>query len=191
MQLLAGFVRKSMLVVCMPALLSNAAIAADVASGSAQLADAAAKLERDGNKAAAIVVYEQLAEQDPLSKRVVAHRLVRLHADAGNVAAALAWAKEVTRNHPDPEAYMAGIHFRCGNHSEAEAILTKALKAKNIPRLREITLRWQLADVYQAGKQPGKAEGQLRKALARGAGHPEEAAAQKRLSAFVEKQKKR
>lgn len=152
-----------------------------------KLAETAAKLERDGRKAEAIAVYEELARQDPLAKRVIARRLVRLYADAGNEDAALSWAEEVMKSHPDPEAYIAGIHSRCGNHVEAARILKKALEAKQIPRLREIMLRWQLADALDGQKKLAAAQEELRKALALSEGHAEEPTSRKRLRQFLEK----
>lgn len=149
------------------------------------LAEAAAKLERDGRKVEAIAVYEQLARQDPLSERLVAQRLARLYAATGNTNAAIAWATKATKKHPDPEAYLAGVHALCGNHAEAAQILTKALEAQSIPRLREIILRWQLADSLVARKKQPEAEAQLRKALALAEGNPEEPTARKRLRALV------
>ncbi len=162
-------------------------LAAEAPERQPALAEAAANLERAGRKVEAIAVYEQLAKQDPLARRVVANRLARLYAETGNETAALMWAREVTMNHPDPEAYLAGIHALCGSHAEAASILTKALEAKPLPRTRELALRWQLADVLAAqGKLP-EAEEQLRKALALAQGHPEEPTAEKRLNALREK----
>jgi tetratricopeptide (TPR) repeat protein len=151
------------------------------------LAQAAAGLEREGKNAEAIAVYEQLAKQDPLAVKLVAKRLALLYAKNGNAGGALIWAKKVAKDHPDPEAYLASIHSLCGNHTEAARILTKALEANSLPRFREITLRWQLADVLIAQQKTSDAEQQLRKAFTLSEGHPEEPTAKKRLDRLAGK----
>jgi tetratricopeptide (TPR) repeat protein len=161
-------------------------MSAPVPEGTAVTADSAAKLERAGKRLEAIAAYEQLAKEKPASRKILARKLAILHAEAGNRAKALGWAKEVTKKHPDPQAYLAEIHARLGNHKAADAILQEEISnAKDLRR--KVTLLWQLADLQECQGLLKEAEKTLATALASAEGRPEEETASRRLKVFMEK----
>lgn len=155
-----------------------------------QLSRKAMALERDGQKLKAAAIYEEIMRRDATKSMVLTHRLVRLYADIGDADKALKWAGLAVEKHPDPKAYLAGVHVLVGNYREAETILKKEL-AKAERLRRKILLNWQLADLCEKKGDAGRAGKVLNAALALAGGTPEEAAAARRIKAFRARQKAR
>ena len=140
----------------------------------------AAAYERTGRKAEAAAIYEQLARTNAVARKVLAPRLVQIYAQTGKEKEALAWAHEVMRENPDPQAYLAGVHSRLGQQKQAQEILEREI-ATNTNSTRAVTLRWQLADV--CGKDGDKAQAKrvLDEAATAAKGTPMEDAAKRRI----------
>ena len=138
--------------VALVALVAPAAPAAAAATNAAARANAALQqavaAEQAGRAEAAAAAYEALLESDTTLETAVAPRLVALHADLGHPAQALAWAVRVARRHPDPAAYLAGVHARLGQFKEAELTLREALRGETGAD-RRATLLWQLAEAQE------------------------------------------
>jgi len=143
-------------------------------------------LERQGDRAGVAELYERIIEQDATKQPVLARRLVVLYADLGNSTQAMEWAESVARNHPDPQAYMAGVHALLGNYDAARSILFQELARAKIPR-RRLTLRWQLAELYLQFGRPHAAERALEAAVKAAEEAADKAAARRRLEAFRRK----
>jgi tetratricopeptide (TPR) repeat protein len=169
------------------------ALAADPAPGApaappADLPKQAAAFERKGDKAKAAETYEAIIAQEPGKRLVLAPRLVRLYAETGVTNKALEWAHVAMEHNPDPQAYLAGVHTMLGDTRAAKTILDKEIAAASPPR-RQLTLRWQLADVLEKEGDAVAAEKTLTEAAEKVKGTPDEAAATKRLDLFRVKQK--
>ena len=151
------------------------------AEPSSDLAEQALSLERAGLLKDAAVVYEKIAATQPANRKVVAARLVQAYVQLKEPGKAIEWARQVMLTHPDPQAYLAGVYARVGEHRAALDILEKELAATNAPA-REIALCWQAADVYEMTHQPQAAHHWLEKASEAARGQPEEQAARARLA---------
>lgn len=141
----------------------------------------ALQYEQAGRKREAAALYEEMARTNTVARKVLAGRLVTIYTEAGEADKALAWAHEVMRENPDPQAYLAEIHAQLGNWKEAEKILKKEI-AINTNVTRAVTLRWQLADVYERSGNTIKARKCLKEAAHAAKGTPMASAAQKRLN---------
>lgn len=140
----------------------------------------AAGYERAGRKEDAAAIYEQLAATNAVARKVLAPRLVQIYAETGQTNAALKWARDVMRDNPDPQPYLAGVHSRLGQQKQAQAILEREIGA-NTNAARAVTLRWQLADVCDKAGEKAKAKKSLEEAANAAKGTPMEATAQRRL----------
>jgi len=145
--------------------------------------DIAAEHERAGRKREAAVLYEEMARTNSAARKVLSHRLVAIYAETGQTNKALAWARELMRDNPDPQAYLAGVHARLGQPQEAWDILEREI-AHNTNTTRAVTLRWQLADLYAQQGDADKARGVLNQAAGMAKGAPMEATTQRRLRAL-------
>lgn len=143
------------------------------------LKDRAAAHERAGRKREAAAIYELMARTNATTRKVVSHRLVTLYAETGETNKALAWAQEVMRENPDPQAYLAAVHARLGQFKPAQQILEREL-ATNTSVRRAVTLRWQLAEVCEKAGENTKASKVLGEAAAAAKGTPMEITARKR-----------
>ena len=124
----------------------SAAHAADTGALRARAATA----EREGRRAEAAAAYEELLRLDETATVVVAPRLVDLYIAEGRPVPALAWALRVAPKQPDAQAYLAGVHVRLGQWTEAELLLRQAaLDAADAAR--RVPLLWQLADAQAGG----------------------------------------
>jgi tetratricopeptide (TPR) repeat protein len=123
----------------------------------------AADAERAGRLREAVAAYTALLEQDAMFEPVVAPRLVELHVRLGEPAQALSWAARVARRHPEPAAYLAGIHARLGQIKDAELALRQALRDAPDAACR-LPLLWQLAEIQERGGDPDAARETLRQA---------------------------
>jgi tetratricopeptide (TPR) repeat protein len=142
--------------------------------------DIAAAHERAGRKREAAVLYEAMVRTNAAARKVLSHRLVALYVETGETNKALAWAREVMRDNPDPQAYLAAAQARLGQWPEAKEILERQI-AGNTNSTRAVTLRWQLAEVYEKEGDGAKAIRVLNEAAGLARGTPMEAAAQRRL----------
>ena len=77
-------------------------------------------------------------------------------------------------------AYLAAVHARLGQWKEARGILEREIVG-NTNATRAVTLRWQLAEVYEAEGHGAQASRVLHEAAGLAKGTPMEAAAQRRL----------
>jgi tetratricopeptide (TPR) repeat protein len=143
--------------------------------------DVAAQHEGAGRKREAAALYEEMARTNPAARKVLSHRLVAVYIETGETNKALAWAREVMRDNPDPQAYLAAVHARLGQWQDARKILEYAI-AGNTNTTRAVTLRWQLADVCEKEGDKVKAGKLLNKAADAAKGTAMESAAHKRLS---------
>jgi tetratricopeptide (TPR) repeat protein len=109
--------------------------------------EVAAAHERAGRKRQAAALYETKARTNPAARKVLSHRLLALYTETGETNKALTWAREVMRDNPDPQAYLAAVQARLGQWQEARGILEHEI-AINTNATRAVTLRWQLAEVY-------------------------------------------
>jgi tetratricopeptide (TPR) repeat protein len=139
--------------------------------------------ERKGDKAKALEAYEAIVAKEPGKKLVLAPRLVRLYAETGVTNKALEWAQVAMQNNPDPQAYLAGVYTLLGDARAARGILDKEIAAASEPR-RQLTLRWQLADVLEKEGDVAAAEKTLSEAADKVKGTPDESAAKRRLDHF-------
>ena len=76
--------------------------------------EVAAEHERAGRKREAAALYEEMARTNAAARKVLSHRLVTIYAETGQTNKALTWAREVMRDNPDPQAYLAAVHARLG-----------------------------------------------------------------------------
>ncbi len=152
----------------------------------AQLKAMAEHYEKSGSKAEAAGTYEQIIKADPAAQTVLAPRLVDLYIDTKQLPKAMAWAREVMKTNPDPQAYLAGVYTRIGMTKEARAILAEEIKKANEPR-REMLLNWQLADASEKAGDIEAARAALADAAKSAESSPDAPAARKRLISFVEK----
>ena len=141
----------------------------------------AAGYERAGRKAEAAAIYEELARTNSVARKVLAPRLVQIYAQTDKDKRALAWAHEVMRDNPDPQAYLAGVHSLLGQQKRAQEILEREIAA-NTNATRAVTLRWQLADVHEKAGDRARAHKALEEAATAAKGTPMAPAAEKRLS---------
>lgn len=124
----------------------SAAQAADTGALRARAVTA----EREGRRAEAAAAYEALLRLDETSTMVVAPRLVELYVAEGRPVPALAWALRVAPTQPDAQAYLAGVHARLGQWTEAALLLRQAaLDAADAAR--RVPLLWQLAEAQDGG----------------------------------------
>jgi predicted Zn-dependent protease len=145
--------------------------------------DIAAEHERAGRKREAAVLYEEMARTNSAARKVLSHRLVAIYAETGQTNRALTWAREVMRDNPDPQAYLAAVHARLGQFKLAHEILEREI-ARNTNATRTVTLRWQLAEVWEKRGDGVKARRALDDALVAVKGTPMEPAAQKRVTSL-------
>jgi hypothetical protein len=108
--------------------------------------------------------------------------LVAIYTETGETNKALAWAHEVMRENPDPQAYLAGVHARLGEWKEAREILEHEI-AGNTNAIRAVTLRWQLAELWERQGNTTKASKALTEAADAAKGTQMESAARQRLNA--------
>ncbi|WP_136077597.1 tetratricopeptide repeat protein [Pontiella desulfatans] len=142
--------------------------------------------ERGGEPLKAAQIYEQIALDDASSRKVLAIRLVKIYASEGQKDNALKWAKSVIEDHPDPQAYMAGVYAMLGECSKAINILEKEIAKTKDPD-RTLTLYWQLANVHEQNNDPEKTEKALSAAVFAAKGTRLEATAQRQLDRFRNK----
>jgi tetratricopeptide (TPR) repeat protein len=150
--------------------------------------EVATAYEKAGKLCEAATVYGELARTNSVARKVVAERLVTIYTQTGETNQALAWAKEVMRENPDPQAYLAEVQSRLGNWKEAEKILEREIAA-NTNATRAVTLRWQLAEVMEKTGEAMKARKTLEDAERQAMGTPMEAVARRRLDAAKQKEK--
>lgn len=143
----------------------------------------AAAHERAGRRSEAASLYEEMARTNSAARKVLAHRLVAIYAETGETNKALTWAHEVMRGNPDPQAYLAAVQARLGQSREAQETLEREL-ARNTNTTRAVTLRWQLAEVFEKAGDTAKTRKALNDAAACAKGTVMEPAAQKRLKAL-------
>jgi tetratricopeptide (TPR) repeat protein len=117
---------------------------------------------------------------------VLSSRLVTIYTEIGETNKALTWAHEVMRSNPEPQTYLAGVHTRLGQFKAAQDILEREI-ASNTNSTRAVTLRWQLADVFEKAGDEKKARKILDEAAIAAKGTQMEPAAQKRLKAESER----
>jgi tetratricopeptide (TPR) repeat protein len=122
------------------------------------------------------------------ARKVLSHRLVAIYVATGETNKALAWACEVMRNNPDPQAYLAAVQARLGQSREAQQTLEREI-ARNTNTTRAMTLRWQLAEVYAQQGNSDKARAVLNQAATMAKGTEMEATAQRRLKTLKEETK--
>jgi tetratricopeptide (TPR) repeat protein len=147
------------------------------APGSRELA---AAHERAGRKREAAELYEAMVRTNNAARKVLAHRLVAIYTETSETNKALAWAREVMRDNPDPHAYLAAVQARLGQWKDAREVLEREV-AGNTNTTRAVTLRWQLADVYEKEGDGAKATRVLNEAAGLAKGTQMEAATQRRL----------
>jgi len=119
------------------------------------------------------------------ARKVLSHRLVAIYAETGETNKAMAWAREVMRDNPDPQAYLAGVQARLGQTLEAQETLEREI-ARNTNTTRAVTLRWQLAEVFEKQGNLDRAREVLNQAAGMAKGTPIEATTQRRLKALNE-----
>jgi len=169
---------------------ARAAESTNLASQSYRdLARQALSFEQTGRHIEAAGIYEQLVEEYPARSAALFRRLVRLYAEAGQPRKALEWAEKVMEKHPDPPAYLAGVHAMCGDYKKARHILEKEIAAARHSR-RRVVLHWQLADVYEKEGDLDGAERTLSSAVEITKRGPEHRTAARRLKIFRTKRLK-
>ena len=145
--------------------------------------EVAAAHERAGRKREAAALYEAMVRTNTAARKVLSHRLVAIYAETGETNKALTWAREVMRDNPDPQAYLAAVQARLGQWQEAQETLEREI-ARNTNATRAVTLRWQLAEVCEKQGDAAKARKVLNEAADAAKGTPMESAAQRRLNAL-------
>lgn len=151
-----------------------------------ELSKQAMAYERAGDSAAAIRTYERIIGLDATKRSVLSHRLVKLQAKQGKPEAALKWARDIMKTHPDPRAYLAGVLTLVGRHDEAEKIVRGEIAKATTPH-RKMVLHWQLADAYRQQGRDADARAALQSAVAAVKGLPEEKHAARHLKRFADK----
>lgn len=145
----------------------------------------ARQYEQAGDRAKAAETYEQIITGDPAQSVVLASRIAKIYAEAGQTNKAVEWATVVMKKNPDPQAYLAGIRVLLGDYAEARRILAEEIGREKSAR-RGMILRWQLAGVCEKAGDEKDAEKLLKEAVEISKGQPEEEAAKKRLSMFAQ-----
>ncbi len=148
-----------------------------------ELSKRATAYEQAGDTAAAVRAYEQIITMDATKRSVLSHRLVRLYAKLDQPDAALKWAREIMKTHPDPQAYLAGVLTLVRQYEEAEKALQEAITAAKTPRQRMV-LHWQRADAYTRQERWADARTALESAISAVKDLPEEKHARRRLERF-------
>jgi tetratricopeptide (TPR) repeat protein len=116
------------------------------------------------------------------ARKVLSHRLVALYVETGETNKALAWAREVMRDNPDPQAYLAAVQAQLGQSRQAQETLERDI-ARNTNTTRAVTLRWQLAEVFEKAGDSAKAGKALDEAARAAKGTPMEPTARQQLNA--------
>lgn len=129
-----------------------------------RLNETAVRFERAGEHENAAAVFEVLIKQRPVTGQVLAPRLVRLYAKAGNEQRAVAWARRVMEDNPDPHAYLAGVYVLLKDYRRAQQILAQELIVEKSAH-RKTALLWQLADVCRHQGEIDEATRCLRRAM--------------------------
>jgi tetratricopeptide (TPR) repeat protein len=142
--------------------------------------DIAAAHERAGHKREAAALYEAMARTNIPARKVLSSRLMTLYVETGETNKALTWAREVMRDNPDPQAYLAAVYGRLGQWKDAREVLEREI-ASNTNATRAVTLRWQLAEFYEKEGNEAKASRVLNEAAGLANGTPMETTAQRRL----------
>ncbi|MDF7822636.1 hypothetical protein P4B35_01320 [Pontiellaceae bacterium B12227] len=155
-------------------------------SSTLELKQRALTFEQKGERLQAAEIYEQLAEKDESSRKVLANRLAVLYAQEGCSDKSLQWASIAAEMNPDPQAYMAGIHSMLGDDSSAIQILKQELSKKNQP-MRTLVLHRQLASIYEDRHDLKNARLTLQSATGVLKGTSMESEAEKLLKAFRNK----
>ena len=145
----------------------------------------AAALEKAGDAHGAAAAYEQIVRDDPATRPVLATRIARLYAEAGVTNQALEWAAAAAEQHPDPQAFLAGIHEMLGDAPGALAILIPEIARAEDPG-RKIALLWLAADVCRNAGLKDQAVEYLQRALDAAQGRPEEERTRKKLANALE-----
>jgi len=145
--------------------------------------EVAAAHERAGRKPEAAALYEEIVRTNAAARKVLSYRLVMIYSETGETNRALAWAREVMHDNPDPPAYLAAVHARLGQWKEAREILEHEIVG-NTNTVRAVTLRWQLGELHAQAGDCAKASKVLVEAtdLARGTAMKE--ASRRRLKAL-------
>jgi uncharacterized protein HemY len=167
---------------------TNAPSPADKTAEVAKLMRMADSYHQAGDSLKAARLYELIAKRYPDTRRSVAGRVCRLYAASGVTNAALAWAAEVMRVHPDPQVFLAGIQVALKNPEAAAGILEQQLAVAPTPQ-RRISLLWQLGDVREKQGEFEKARQAFAGAVNVATSAAERDAAQRRLEKFAEMQK--
>lgn len=142
----------------------------------------AAHFERTGRTHEAAALYEDLARTNSCARKILSPRLVTIYTETGETNKALIWAREVMRENPDPQAYLAAVQARLGRWPEARKILEHEI-AGNTNAARAVTLRWQLAEVLEMAGNKNNAQKILDEAGAVAKGTAMEFTARRRLDA--------
>lgn len=168
-----------MLLVAMPHLVwGEGPVASDESRARAE------RLAAAGAWDSAVAAYEDIIRSDGSQRQVLAPILVRLALKARASDKALHWANEVALTHPRPKAYLAGVNAELGHLDDAVRLAADAMATARSPRER-IELHWQMADLRERRGERSAAEAELRQAIEESKGHPESAAAERRLAQFL------
>lgn len=116
-----------------------------------RLKSVAERYARAGQPREAAAAYEQVLQVDTNARAVLAPLLVRLYIESKQPRPALAWARQVMSNTPDPQAYLAGVYEAIGSHREARALLEHELARSN-STARAAALKLQLEQLPAGGK---------------------------------------
>lgn len=155
------------LIVCLTLLWACGSISAEKQSVTESLEDLMHRgvaAENSHQMADAAVAYEKLLQRDTTFEATVVPRLVNLYISMKQPAPALSWATRVARRHPEPKAYLAGVHSRLNQHKEAELLLLQAIRKTDDP-MRHVPLLWQLAETQENQGESQRALTTLRNAL--------------------------
>ena len=106
--------------------------------------------EKAGDEAASLAAYERIVAAEPAAERVLADRMIQLNVDLRHPAAAVAIARRVKDQRPDPAAFFAGVLDRCGSRREARAMIENELSRESRPQ-RKVPLLLQLAEMSEPG----------------------------------------
>ena len=140
------------LMVCLTVLWACASVSAEKQPTTESVGDLMRRgvsAENSQRMADAAAAYEKLLQRDTTFEATVAPRLVNLYLSMNQPAPALSWATRVARRHPEPKAYLAGVHSRLNQHKEAELLLRQALRETREP-MRRVPLLWQLAETQES-----------------------------------------
>lgn len=140
------------LIVCLTVLWAYGSVSAEKQSTTESVGDLMRRgisAENSHRLSVAAEAYEKLLQRDTTFEATVAPRLVNLYLAMNQPAPALSWATRVARHHPEPQAYLAGVHSRLNQHKEAELLLRKAVH-KTADPIRRVPLLWQLAGTQES-----------------------------------------